>query len=160
MLYSAVAIANAFIEIAKAERKQLTNMQVQKLVYVAHGWCLALLKKPLIFNKVHAWAWGPVIPKLYNQLKKYGSGFVTETIPTSDASVDPGTEDMTLIQDVWNAYKQYNGPQLSSMTHAEGTPWYETWKSVRFGEISNEKIAEHYRQLAHERSRKESQTAG
>lgn len=158
--YSAIAVANAFIELAKKEGKQLTNMQLQKLVYVAHGWCLALLRKPLFYNDVKAWEWGPVIPKLYNRLKKYGSGFVTDSIATNDSPIDPRTEDMSLIQSVWDAYKEFDGPQLSAMTHAEGTPWDETWKSIRYGEISNEKIAEHYRQLANERIGTESQAAG
>jgi uncharacterized phage-associated protein len=155
---SAIAVANAFIELAKKEGKQLTNMQLQKLVYVAHGWCLALLRKPLFYNDVKAWAWGPVIPKLYNRLKKYGKGVVTDTIPTDEPLIDSHTEDMSLIQGVWDAYKNFDGLQLSAMTHTEGSPWDMTWKSIRYGKISDELIAEHYRQLADERIGTENQS--
>jgi uncharacterized phage-associated protein len=157
---SAIAVANAFIELAKKEGKQLTNMQLQKLVYVAHGWCLALLRKPLFYNDVKAWPWGPVIPSLYNRLKKYGKGVVSDTIPTDHDPVDPHTEDMSLIKSVWDAYKEFDGLQLSAMTHTEGTPWAETWKSIKYGKISDESIAQHYRQLADERIGTESQTSG
>jgi uncharacterized phage-associated protein len=40
--YRVEAIANEFVKRAQAEGRALTNMQLQKLPYIAHGWGLAL----------------------------------------------------------------------------------------------------------------------
>lgn len=149
--YSAIEVANAFIELAKREGVPLTNMQLQKLVYIAHGWSLALYDTGLFDEEVHAWEWGPVIPKLYNKLKKYGAGFVTEPIPDADSSNDSRLSELALIKRVWAAYGKFNGPKLSAITHIDGTPWSQIWHSRPYQEIPSELIKQHYLQLLNER---------
>lgn len=144
MLYSAVTIANEFLKIAEEEGKTLTNMQLQKLVYLAHGYSLAAMGKPLFYNSIHAWQWGPVIPKLYKPLRKYGAGTVTELIPTDDEPIDPDSEEYELLRVIWKAYGSFSGPVLSSITHRPGSPWSQTWESKPYGFISNELIADYY----------------
>ena len=49
-------------------------MKLIKLVYIAHGWHLALENgKSLISEAVMAWKYGHVINSLYQKLKRYGS---------------------------------------------------------------------------------------
>ncbi len=52
MAYDARIIANEFIEKAKESKTELTNMQLQKLVYIAHGWASALLNDELIYDPI------------------------------------------------------------------------------------------------------------
>ena len=78
MAYEAKAIANYFLEKAKAEGNSLTPMQVQKLVYFAHGWYLGLFGEPLIKESVQAWSYGPVIPSLYQEFKRFGNQGIDE----------------------------------------------------------------------------------
>jgi uncharacterized phage-associated protein len=73
MTHNPIAIANYFIELAKF----ITPMKLQKLVYFAHGWCLALADKPLINEKIEAWQYGPVVSSLYREFKKYGNEGIT-----------------------------------------------------------------------------------
>lgn len=152
MLYSAARIANAFLELAKQRGKQLTNMQLQKLVYIAHGFYLALFDEPLFYNEVKAWDWGPVIPKLYKALRRYGAGVVTELIPI-DEPQELDSRAMSVLKQVWTAYGPYSGPQLSTITHQEDTPWRETYEKDKYGIIPNELIAAHYKKLINERPR-------
>ena len=58
--------------LANSDRK-LTPMEVNKLVYISHGWMLALHDESLISEKIEAWKHGPVIPSLYHKFKMYGA---------------------------------------------------------------------------------------
>lgn len=145
-MYSAAAVANAFLDLAQRDGVKLTNMKLQKLVYIAHGWCLALLKKPLIGDDIRAWQFGPVIPNLYDVLRFYGASVVTEHVPAREA-VDPGCPEMGVIRAVWNSYKGYPAFMLSAITHRPGTPWSETWAMNQYGTIEDELISAHYNQL-------------
>lgn len=149
MSYSSLAIANAFLEMAERDAKTLTNMQLQKLVYIAHGFNLALFGDSLIYHNIHAWEWGPVIPKLYKPLRKYGAGIVTDKlqIPDDEQPVAPGSREMSTIKNVWSAYGKFSGSKLSSMTHREGSPWSKVWSEHPHGIIPSETIAEHYKKL-------------
>lgn len=159
MPYSAAAVANAFLDLAKQEGRALTNMQLQKLAYIAHGYSLALLDEPLFYNHVHAWKWGPVIPKLYLPLHIYGAGEVTSPVPTDEPPVPPDSQQMAIIRSVWDAYGQFSASQLSAITHQEGTPWSETWRREQYDQITNDLVADYYRRLLNERTASEPQSA-
>jgi len=113
MNVSANAIANIFLDLAKNENKRLTNMQLQKLVYIANGYCLAICNQPLYHDNTHAWQWGPVITKLYESLRKYGSNVVTEPIECKDSSMELNEANEKIVSGVWKAYRNLSGSQLS-----------------------------------------------
>jgi uncharacterized phage-associated protein len=142
--YDARAIANYFLELAKRDVKTLDLMKIQKLVYLAHGWSLAISGKPLITDKVEAWKYGPVIRSIYREFAHAGSGPIKQ--PAFDAKFidgklvfsplkledigDPENENVKrLLNEVWKAYGGYSGIQLSNYTHEVGSPWADTWRS-------------------------------
>ncbi|MCP4263970.1 MAG: DUF4065 domain-containing protein [Candidatus Brocadiaceae bacterium] len=146
--HSAHAAANAFIGIAQEdEGKKLTNMQLQKLVFIAHGYCLALLNnEPLFYHNTHAWQWGPVIPKLYKSLQKYGNDLVDNPVEAAD-SLNEEDIKYAIVKAVYENYGHYSGAELSALTHQENTPWSITWERDKFGIIPNDIISEHYKKL-------------
>jgi uncharacterized phage-associated protein len=152
---SALAVANEFIRLAAEDGRTLTPLQLIKLVYIAHGWMLGLYHRPLINDRIEAWKYGPVIPRLYRELKKYGAGSVPGKISegrfSSTSPLDEHERD--LIRQVYNIYGKRTGVQLSQITHERGTPWDTTWEPDLMGvPISNDLIEEHYRRLADERN--------
>ena len=122
-------------------------MKLQKLVYIAQGFHLALFSNgdPLIYSNVHAWEFGPVFPKLYNKLRKFGSGTITQSLPV-DGAEELDSVGENVISGVWSAYKDKSAGTLSTLTHMEGTPWSVTWDKERFGVIPNDLIAIHYKE--------------
>ncbi|MDP8989584.1 MAG: DUF4065 domain-containing protein [Acidobacteriota bacterium] len=108
-------------------------MKLQKLVYYAHGWNLAISNVPLINECVEAWEYGPVIPSIYHAFKRFGSGDITEKA-TRPEMIDfntlrfltPTVEDQDTIEflkAVWDGYGDLSAIQLSNLTHQPGTPW-------------------------------------
>jgi uncharacterized phage-associated protein len=147
MTISALTVANYFLELAWQESKQLTNMQLQKLVYFAHGAKLAVIGEPLIKEDVNAWKMGPVIPELYAKLKRYGSGSILDPIHVSEP-IPSNVVDKQCIEFVWSNFKDYTGIQLSSISHADGTPWKQVWSPNGFFiEIPNNLTQEYYKKI-------------
>ncbi|HFD13273.1 MAG TPA: DUF4065 domain-containing protein [Crenotrichaceae bacterium] len=112
------AIADFFIGFAQKHGDYLTNLKLQKLVYYAQAWNLALYDKPLFDDDFQAWIHGPVCPKLYSKFKQYRWNPITEK--PSDVTI-PNDIKEHLIE-IFDIYGKFSGYQLEQMTHAE-TPW-------------------------------------
>ena len=133
--YNPKAIANRFIELADREQQELTPMKLQKLLYFAQGWHLAIYGKPLLREKIEAWKHGPVISSIYREAKVHGSGpitgyFVDPSLPSPKRFSVPKSDKRTLafINRIWDVYGQFSGPELSQMTHLPNTPWSEAFE--------------------------------
>ena len=159
-MHSPLAIANEFINRAKAQKRTLTHMQLQKLVYLAHGWCLAVTGNPLIEDEFEAWDFGPVDRKLYQALRQYGSGPVMRPIRWGDDTPFPDDdlpenafeellpEEQDVVDRVWENYGKYPAYQLSALTHQVGTPWTIAYEPGRNRSVANGTIQEYFVRLA------------
>ena len=150
MVHSAVAIANEFL---KLSGKLLDQMKLQKLVYIAHGWKLALTGDPLVSDKVEAWDGGPVFREIWDHIKYYGYDsqelqLLEPKSKTPVLSLNLSNDDREIIEHVWKKYGHYSGNDLSEMTHQIGTPWYGAYRKGRNTIIQNDEIRDHYIELA------------
>jgi uncharacterized phage-associated protein len=59
--------------IAFFQKKQepITNLKLQKLLYYAQAWYLAIYDEPLFEERLEAWVHGAVQPQVYSQLKQF-----------------------------------------------------------------------------------------
>ena len=64
------AVANRLLELGRERQLTIDPMKVQKLIYYAHGWHLALTGKPLLDRSVEAWQYGPVLPDVYRAFQQ------------------------------------------------------------------------------------------
>ncbi len=151
-----LAVANAVLEEAEAQGKPLTIMQLLKLMYIAHGWALALLKAPLVNEEPEAWQHGPVFPSIYREFRRFGSQRISGLASGPFGSVphaDLSEPQRSVVRSVVHNYGDMHAFALSRMTHEVGTPWFVTYKNGdgASDDIPNAIIAEHYTKLAHER---------
>lgn len=154
--FSPLAIANAVLDEAKRQGKALTIMQLLKLVYIAHGWSLALLNEPLVDEAPEAWQHGPVFPAIYREFRRFGSRPITEKatgVFGQSYEANLSEEQHQIIASVVKAYGSMHAFALSGITHKPGTPWSTTYKNGRGSseEIPDSIIRQHYLKLADER---------
>ena len=76
----ALNVARYLIKLAGsgAERDPLTNLRLQKLLYHAQGWHLAVFGRPLFPDQLEAWPQGPVVPDVYRMFEGDGQTISTE----------------------------------------------------------------------------------
>jgi uncharacterized phage-associated protein len=123
MCYSASQIANEFIRRGIAGNEPVDPLKIQKLVYVAQGWHLVFLGKPLIKDKIEAWRYGPVVPSLYRMCRKYGVSPIDAMVDEPSNAPKLNAEDKAIIDEVWKKYGPRSGIELSMMTHEPGSAW-------------------------------------
>jgi uncharacterized phage-associated protein len=80
-------IANEFIRRGLQEGRAFNQMELQKLVYIAHGWCLAFSGQPLTGDRPEAWDFGPVYRRLADALCTFGTDAVAREIAQSQWSM-------------------------------------------------------------------------
>jgi uncharacterized phage-associated protein len=167
MQYPVLAVANEFLDIAiKSGCKDITPMKLQKLVYFAHGWFLALTEQPLISERIEAWQYGPVIPSLYRAFKEYGNrpvdqlhfelefgsdsdevSFEDIEIVTPRLNPDESSEAqfaVKLIRKVWDSYGKYSPSRLSNATHVPDSPWKQVYKEGKKFEVIPDELIKNY----------------
>jgi len=157
-------IANEFIRRAKAEGRALTQMQLQKLVYIAHAWNLAINGSPLTQDNPQAWDYGPVYRDLRDALRKYGSDAVSKEIayhdytrglfitenPDDPAIARLSAGETEVVDRVYKDYGKFHAYKLSALTHQDGSPWEKVYANGEGKnlEIKPDLIKEYFIDLA------------
>ena len=151
--------ANELISLAKD--RPLTHMHIQKLVYISHGWTLAICDRTLTIDDPEAWRFGPVYRLIWDNLRYAGSYPVTRKIP--DGAVEPypdsaGREwrqkEREIVKQVHHIYGDLAAFQLSALTHRQGTPWRKVYGdgTGQDQHIPSSMIRDHFLGLAAQRS--------
>jgi len=161
---SPLAIANYFIKLAHDTGGVVDAMKLQKLVYFAHGWHLAITGKPLLNERVEAWKYGPVVPSLYQDFKRQGRDAIDfpgfRFVDGRRAAPPMVSADQTrkLLDRVWEVYGHYDSVKLANMSHAQNGPWHRVWEDetmkgeIHGVDISDIVIQRYFQELVRQRS--------
>ena len=101
----------------------ISNLKLQKLLYYAQGFHLALFGEPLFDDAIVAWQHGPVVADLYHTFKEFGAGAIPPPESFDTAKYSPKITE--LLDEVLEVYGQFSALRLRSMTHDEA-PWSQT----------------------------------
>ena len=155
---NALSMANYFIELAQKDGHEIRPLRLMKLVYIAHGFMLAMLDRSVLnprFDRVEAWKYGPVIPSVYHSFKHYGNNPVREKVGIITEEHADGTvvtetpivtdkDIMGVLDFVWNRYKDKPTPYLITLLHREDTPWAYCYRVGKNVEIPEEMTKVYY----------------
>lgn len=141
-------VADYILRFAHAKGDLITNLKLQKLIYYAQAWYLALYDKPLFQEPLEAWVHGPVQPALYRRFKKYAWNPIEHDTQKPKLS-ERVEEHLSEIMAVFGDYSAYT---LERMVHSE-EPWIKARKGLALDEPSTTEIAiedmkQYYRALS------------
>ena len=145
---SPLAVSNYFIQKSFDSGYEVTPMKLIKLVYISHGYYLALTGLALIPEQVEAWQYGPVVKTVYQETKVFGKNQITSLFFDSETLSYPLPTDKIItdfLDRIWVAYGKLNGLQLSGLTHQDNTPWDITYNKLKQLYISDDLIKTHYK---------------
>lgn len=124
-MLSCFDVARYFLALVDEESgDSLSNLKLQKLVYYAQGFHLALYDRLLFPERIEAWQHGPVVPDLYHAFKRFGSSPVV-----MDGEIDLEkypAEVKELLDEVYSVFGQFSATRLRNITHQE-PPWANTF---------------------------------
>lgn len=135
LVYSVTALANAILKKSREKNIDITNLKMQKLVYFAQGFSLALLDRPLFPEEIQAWTYGPVIPSLYNELKKFGSEPLKGMIESDDIVAEEDAQVSQLLDEVIDRFGKLSASDLVALSHKDGSPWALAWEKGKYTRI-------------------------
>ncbi len=142
-VYTADNVANYFIYLSSKvvgdnkEREGITNLKLQKILYFAQAYFVAKVGKTLFKEKIEAWEYGPVVPTVYHEYKKYSNKPIV--LENDISTVD--IADKKNLDKVWENFGGYSARRLVDMTHA-----HKPWKEAS-GEITIKSLADYYAPL-------------
>jgi len=147
---SCESVANHFLEQASREGRALTALQMNYLLYLAHGWHLAYLGKPLLRD----WFWADrhgVKPLMFHrQLAKHGTAGIKGVFPSGPSAWDVefsppiSQQGMDVLNHVWKTYACYSGVQLAGMCTLPDSPWAQAGAGQEECSLSDEAIRDHF----------------
>lgn len=144
-MYNAIDVAKYFVNL----NKELTELQIQKLVYYSYVWYIVKFNdnKNNIVNKLfderpRAWKYGPVFISIYEQMKFCDKSLVCKAyLKANDVNTKFDDKAKMILSLVYEFYGKYSGNRLSDMTRYE-----YPYKNTKLGdEIKDIDIYEWYR---------------
>ena len=144
-MYNAIDVAKYFVNL----NKELTELQIQKLVYYSYIWYIVKFNdnKNNIVNKLfderpRAWKYGPVFISIYEQMKFCDKSLLCKAyLKANDVNTKFDDKAEMILSLVYEFYGKYSGNRLSDMTRYE-----YPYKNTKLGdEIKDIDIYEWYR---------------
>jgi len=123
----------------------LTNLKLQKILYLAHMVFVGRTEGRLLIDEpFEAWDFGPVLPRLYHRVKIFGNEPIRDVF--YDAGYIEGTEEATLLTEGCSYLVSKSPGELIAMTLWEHGAWAKHYKRGVHGiVIPTEDILEEFK---------------
>lgn len=117
----------------------LTQLKLQKLLYLAQGWNYVWDDKPLFDDDFVPWGYGPANEKVYKEFKKYGRTEIPEeegkdTISNIDAK--------ETLEAIWIEFGKKSAYDLIELTRKQ-SPWIDAYLNKT--KITNDSIRQYFK---------------
>lgn len=114
-------VADYLLVESRERGEVLTNLKLQKLLYYAQAWFLALHGEPLFEEEFRAWVHGPVLLSQYHRLKHNQWRPIMDDVERP-VDIEPRVEGH--LDEILDVFGSEPATALEIMTHQE-RPWRE-----------------------------------
>lgn len=135
----------------------MSNLKLQKMIYLVYADYLIRTKKQLFQDKIIAFQYGPVVEDVYQYYKGYGRSQIDATqdkkivldeitVPITLAKIlqsDDNLEILTTVKEIFEKFGAKTASELVEITHRKGSPWDKV-SNIRNGEITDELIEKYH----------------
>lgn len=134
-------VANYFLSLQDENSGDLiSNLKLQKLLYYAQGFHLAIFDEALFSEAIKAWEHGPVVPDVWHAFRDSGSNAIPAPVHF-DPSRDFSSSQIEVMRAVYETYGQFSAWKLRNLTHDE-PPWRNAGRNE---EISHGALIEYFK---------------
>lgn len=122
---TAASIMQVARTLGRLSNWSLSNLQMQKIGFIAEMLHLGREDEPLIREPWQAWSYGPVQPDLYHQAKMFGSEPVRDifiAMPLQDDSRSKA------VKDAYHLMKNLSPGTMINVTHQPGGAWAQVYQ--------------------------------
>lgn len=123
----------------------LSNLELQKLLYIAHMFHLGRTGgEPLVTGHFEAWDYGPVHPAVYRHLRVFGSAPVEDIFHSVQGLGN--SDEAKLLEQAVDQLAHLGPGKLVAITHRKNGAWENNYRpGVRGILMPNEDILAEYR---------------
>jgi uncharacterized phage-associated protein len=129
--------ADYLVWLAHEHGSFISNLKLQKLLYYAQAWHLAVFDRPLFTDRLEAWVHGPVVPSVYRRFKSYGFRSIDEPVDPPKLSAVTAR----FLRELADRYLGLDAYALELMTHRED-PWLNARGNLPSERASRARISE------------------
>ena len=138
-----VSIFSAAKRLGKKSNWSLTNLEMQKMCYLAHMFYLGIHEERLVDGNFEAWDLGPVHPDLYHLVKGFRSDPIGKKIFQPYPPIPEGHNGIRFLDDAVTSLPRN---KLVAITHWGEGAWFKNYRSgVRGIVIPNDDILAEFR---------------
>jgi uncharacterized phage-associated protein len=105
---------------------KITNLELQKLLYISHLVLLGAYGKKLVNENFQAWNLGPVLPSVYHWLKVFGISPIRDMFGKYNTSKD--SAEFKIMEEVYDALREMKAYDLIGLTHKEKGGWAKNFE--------------------------------
>jgi uncharacterized phage-associated protein len=125
------AVANLLIKEVRSRGHHVSNLKLQKLLFLCHAFYLVDTGRPLVRGSFEAWQYGPVHREAYDAFKRFGAEPITEdaerfnpvTGTRQPIAALANRDVLDVVQRVAQFYGSKSPGELVELTHAKDGPW-------------------------------------
>lgn len=158
--YDPRAVANLLLKEARERGHHVSNLKLQKLLFLCHAFHLVDTGRPLVRGNFEAWQYGPVHREVYDAFKRFGAKPITEDAESFDPvtgarkpiALPADRAVLDVLQRVVQFYGSKSPSELVELTHAKNGPWDQVVNAAKTTanialKISDGVIAERFKYL-------------